>query len=65
MSPANVLKTMQNLYEKKLVTYPRTDSRHITTSEFAYLVDQVEQLSTLIDQPFSIQSRQPKKTLCR
>lgn len=61
MSPANVLKTMQNLYEKKLVTYPRTDSRHITTSEFAYLVDQVEDYQQLIGQPFPIQSRQPKK----
>ena len=61
MSPANVLKTMQNLYEKKLVTYPRTDSRHITTSEFAYLADQVEDYQSLINQPFPIHSRQPKK----
>lgn len=61
MSPANVLKTMQNLYEKKLVTYPRTDSRYITTSEFAYLVDQVEDYQKLIGQSFPIQSRQPKK----
>ncbi len=61
MSPANVLKTMQSLYEKKLVTYPRTDSRHITTSEFAYLVDQVEKYQQLIKQPFPVHSRQPKK----
>lgn len=61
MSPANVLKTMQSLYEKKLVTYPRTDSRHITTSEFSYLVDQVEDYQQLIQQSFPIQSRQPKK----
>lgn len=61
MSPANVLKTMQNLYEKKLVTYPRTDSRHITTSEFSYLANQVEDYQQLIQQPFPIQSRQPKK----
>ena len=26
-SPANVLKTVQSLYEKKLVTYPRTLSK--------------------------------------
>ncbi|MBO1913000.1 hypothetical protein J4G37_50365, partial [Microvirga sp. 3-52] len=56
-----VLKTMQNLYEKKLVSYPRTDSRHITTSEFAYLVDQVEDYQSLMKQPFPIHSRQPKK----
>src|SRR5690625_1940756 len=42
-SPANVLKIMQGLYEKKLVTYPRTDSRHITPSEFTYLANQVEE----------------------
>lgn len=61
MSPANVLKTMQTLYEQKLVTYPRTDSRHITRSEFAYLVEQVEDYQQLINQPFSIHSKQPKK----
>ncbi|AOV06269.1 type IA DNA topoisomerase [Sporosarcina ureilytica] len=61
MSPANVLKTAQNLYEKKLVTYPRTDSRHITTSEFAYLVEQVADYQQLIQQPFPIHSSQPKK----
>lgn len=61
MSPANVLKTMQTLYEKKLVTYPRTDSRHITTSEFTYLVEQVESYQKLINQVFPIHSRQPKK----
>ena len=61
MSPANVLKTVQNLYEKKLVTYPRTDSRHITTSEFTYLVDQVNEYQQLIKHPFQVQSTQPKK----
>ncbi|MHA6261350.1 type IA DNA topoisomerase [Sporosarcina sp. CAU 1771] len=61
MSPANVLKTMQALYEKKLVSYPRTDSRHITTSEFAYLADQLEGYQQLIKQPFAVPSRQPKK----
>lgn len=61
MSPANVLKTMQTLYEKKLVTYPRTDSRHITTSEFTYLVEQVESYQQVINQAFPIHSRQPKK----
>lgn len=61
MSPATVLKTMQSLYEKKLVTYPRTDTRHITTSEFGYLVDQVEQYQQLIEHSFQIRSRQPNK----
>src|SRR5699024_1255357 len=36
-SPSDVLKTAQSLYEKKLLSYPRTDSHYITANEFAYL----------------------------
>ncbi|GLO65056.1 type IA DNA topoisomerase [Oceanobacillus kimchii] len=36
-SPSDVLKIAQSLYEKKLLSYPRTDSHYITDSEFAYL----------------------------
>lgn len=60
-SPANVLKIMQGLYEKKLVTYPRTDSRHITPSEFDYLSGQVGDYQRLINHPFPIASLAPKK----
>lgn len=61
ISPANVLKTMQVLYEKKLVTYPRTDSRYITPSEFSYLAAQVADYQQLIGQSFPISSLSPKK----
>lgn len=61
MSPANVLKTMQDLYEKKLVTYPRTDARHITPNEFAYVKDQVGDYQQLIGHPFPVASLAPKK----
>ncbi|SES00441.1 type IA DNA topoisomerase [Psychrobacillus sp. OK032] len=60
-SPADVLKTMQGLYEKKLVTYPRTDSRFITTSEFSYLAGQVTEYQKLIGHPFPVASLVPKK----
>lgn len=60
-SPATVLKTMQTLYEKKLVSYPRTDTRHITPSEFNYLAASVEKYQELIGQSFEIASRIPKK----
>ncbi len=60
-SPANVLKTMQVLYEKKLVTYPRTDSRYITPSEFTYLANQVEDYQKLIGHSFPVASLAPKK----
>ncbi|WP_373892956.1 DNA topoisomerase 3 [Virgibacillus sp. CBA3643] len=36
-SPSDVLKIAQSLYEKKLLSYPRTDSHYITDSEFGYL----------------------------
>lgn len=61
ISPADVLKTMQVLYEKKLVSYPRTDSRHITPNEFAYLAKQVESYQELIGHAFPVKSLTPKK----
>src|SRR5699024_6543815 len=36
-SPSDTLKIAQSLYEKKLLSYPRTDSHYITDSEFVYL----------------------------
>ncbi|MET0786792.1 MAG: DNA topoisomerase III [Paenisporosarcina sp.] len=58
-SPSKVLSTMQKLYEKKLVTYPRTDTQFITPNEFAYLENQVESYQSLIHHPFEIVSRKP------
>ena len=60
-SPAKVLSVMQGLYEKKLVSYPRTDTQHITPGEFNYLAGQVEKYQQLIDAPFPIASKSPKK----
>lgn len=59
-SPATVLKTMQSLYEKKLVSYPRTDARHITPNEYAYLREKVGAFQQLIKQPFQA-NLTPKK----
>jgi len=36
-SPSDVLKIAQSLYDKKVLSYPRTDSHLITDSEFAYI----------------------------
>lgn len=36
-SPSETLKIAQSLYEKKLISYPRTDTHFITENEFAYL----------------------------
>ncbi|WP_408869165.1 DNA topoisomerase III [Brochothrix campestris] len=37
ISPASTLKIVQTLYERKLVSYPRTDCHFITPAEFNYL----------------------------
>lgn len=60
-SPAKVLSVMQKLYEKKLVSYPRTDTQHITNAEFSYLAKEVESYQKLIGAEFPIASRSPKK----
>ncbi|GKW45701.1 type IA DNA topoisomerase [Planococcus sp. NCCP-2050] len=60
-SPAKVLSVMQGLYEKKLVSYPRTDAQHITPAEFSYLANQVEAYQKLIGAEFPVASRSPKK----
>lgn len=60
-SPAKVLSVMQKLYEKKLVSYPRTDTQHITNAEFSYLAKEVESYQKLVGAEFPIASRSPKK----
>lgn len=59
-SPAVVLSTMQSLYEKKIVTYPRTDCNYITESEFAYLSNNVEEMQKLIGVSFAA-NKEPNK----
>ncbi|MFJ7666320.1 DNA topoisomerase III [Lysinibacillus sp. NPDC097195] len=52
-SPAHVLKLTQSLYEKKLVSYPRTDSQLITHNEFEYLKESLQKYQQLIGQTFA------------
>lgn len=55
VSPSDTLKHVQSLYEAKLLSYPRSDCRHITDSEFHYLVERIEGyqgvLNYTIEQP--------------
>lgn len=60
-SPADVLKLVQVLYEMKLVSYPRTDTQVITDSEFAYLLDKVNDYQKLVGVSFPIASKTPNK----
>lgn len=45
MSPANVLSIAQSLYDKSLITYPRTDSKHLTPGEAQWLPTIIKNLS--------------------
>lgn len=51
-SPAKVLEIMQTLYEKKIVTYPRTDTNFITVNEFEYLSNNVEKYQSILNVSF-------------
>ena len=53
-SPSRVLELVQKLYEKKLVTYPRTDTPYITENEFQYLVNNVSSYQKIIEQSFEV-----------
>lgn len=50
LSAAQTLEVMQSLYEKKLLTYPRTDSNYLTDDMAAILPDRVKLLSAFSDQ---------------
>lgn len=58
-SSNNTLKTVQSLYEKKLVSYPRTDCTFIGDKEFEYLVQHVEDYKRLAGVQFETYSTEP------
>ncbi|ARI78758.1 type IA DNA topoisomerase [Halobacillus mangrovi] len=60
-TPSQVLKTMQKLYEKRLVSYPRTDCNFITENEFAYLVKNLNQYQQSMNVSFTPVSLKPNK----
>ncbi|MFD4932145.1 DNA topoisomerase III [Peribacillus butanolivorans] len=60
-SPKLVLDTVQKLYDKKILSYPRTDTQYITEAEFAYLSTNLESYQGIIKNAFKVPSREPKK----
>lgn len=60
-SPADVLKIVQSLYEKKVVSYPRTDTHFITESEFAYLQTHLAEYQQAMNVDFEIAFPDPQK----
>lgn len=60
-SPAKVLEVVQSLYEKKILTYPRTDCNYITESEFEYLSNNVEKYQSLLGVSFEANLEKNKR----
>lgn len=60
-SADEVLKLVQTLYEKKFLTYPRTDSHFITPFEFNYLKENVQAYQNLIGISFPLANADARK----
>lgn len=60
-SPEKTKKIIQDLYEKKILSYPRTDSNFITENEFEYLKDNLDQYQQVYGMDFEVQYNEPRK----
>lgn len=60
-SPKKTLQIMQALYEKKLVSYPRTDTQHITEQEFNYLKERLTDYFKIFNTDMNIIYPGPRK----
>ncbi len=61
LSSKDTLSIAQSLYEKKLTTYPRTDSQYINDEGFVKLKKVIPNLSkTILDLDFSFSAEKPK-----
>src|SRR5690625_3165325 len=59
--PSDTLKVVQSLYEKKLLSYPRTDTQFITDGEFAYLKEHLSNYKKYMDLGFDDVYTEPRK----
>ncbi|HDI3019221.1 TPA: hypothetical protein PL519_003465 [Clostridium botulinum] len=55
------LKIIQSLYQEGYLSYPRTDCELITTSEFAYLREHLEEYKALLGLTFNTVNQEPNK----
>lgn len=60
-SASDTLQAVQNLYEAKLLTYPRTDSNYITEQEFNYLVENLNGYLGFLSKDVSLNYQEPNK----
>lgn len=55
------LNIAQSLYDKKILTYPRTDTPSITQSEFDYLIDKLDEYKTFYGKNFETVYREARE----
>lgn len=60
-SASQVLQAVQNLYENKFLSYPRTDCNYITDNEYAYLAQNLDRYQGLL--PNSAEVKEQMKPL--
>lgn len=60
-SPSETLKIAQGLYEKKLISYPRTDTHFITENEFSYLKKQLSDYQNCAEVSIEVAYPYPQK----
>ncbi|MCM0599438.1 type IA DNA topoisomerase [Periweissella fabalis] len=60
VSASATLRAVQNLYEAKLVTYPRTDCNYITKQEFNYLKDTLVKYKRFLGIDFATPNLEPQ-----
>src|SRR5699024_573899 len=60
-SPKSVLDTVQSLYDKKILSYPRTDSNFITESEFEYVKNNIDAYKSIINAEFNVKTLESNK----
>ena len=61
ISAKETLKTVQSLYEAKLLTYPRTDTPYITHNEFNYLKENIESYKAFLGIHAPTTQTEPRK----
>jgi len=57
----DTLKAVQSLYEKRLLTYPRTDTPFITNNEFNYLKANLQSYSVFLGLEIPLTNKEPRK----
>lgn len=61
LSSKETLNVAQSLYDKKILTYPRTDTPAITQSEFDYLLDKLDEYKAFYQHNFETIYDKPRK----